>query len=252
MTLELSPRLDNLGAVAKEARVALGTDTQVVLSVPVNAHTYRRLPDVVRWVDDRLSDIAGLSFTLDGAPAVCDASDFVAWWEATRHACEVREVGCLIAQELPGAPGPGLKLESPTQRPEPHPELLTTWPRPQTADMAASITALMEGVGTLARFVNLPRLTEAHPKMLAYVRQDPRDMARYERHSASTQLRTLIHASEGVRDDLIEGVRRVCEDLDSEVIVASGQDPTVTQALDTFTARITLDHVQADAYLSVT
>ena len=104
--LELSPRLDNFTAVAKQARAVTEGGEQVVVSVPVNTHTYRRLPDVVRWVDDRLRGIAGLQFAHEAADPVRGAADFQAWWEATRHACEVREVGCLIGDTLPGAPGP--------------------------------------------------------------------------------------------------------------------------------------------------
>jgi predicted NodU family carbamoyl transferase len=250
--LELSPRLDDLGAVAKKARAAIDGGAQVVLRVPVNAHSYRRLPDIVRWVDDRLSGIAGLDFTHDDAHPARTAPDFHAWWVSTRHACEVREVGCLITGELPGAPGPGLRPPRPEPRPEPHPELLTTWPRPLEDEVEAGITALMEGVGTLARFVNLPRLTEAHPKMLAYVRQDPRDMARYERHVASDHLKTLIHASQGVDHALIDGVKRACEALGSEVVVALGEDSKTASALGTFTARVCLGHVRATTYAPVT
>ncbi len=245
--LSLPPRLDALGTVVRDARTALDSGHQVVLHVPVNGFTYRRLPDVIRWIDDRLPEVAGVSFTHDTADPVSTTPDFITWWEATRHACEARELGHLIESPLPGAPGPGLSPPNPTRRPEPHPELLTTWPR--AAEGNESITSLMEGVGTLARFVNLPKLTEAHPKMLAYVRQDPRDMARLERHTAATQLRTLIQTNDSVDPALVDELRIACEALDSRVEIRSDEN---ANGLDAFTTRIVLGRVVANDYRSVT
>ena len=245
--LALSPRLDGLGAIKRAAEAAMAKGQAVLLHAPVSDDTYRRLPDLVRWIDDRLSGIAGIAFAMDESGVVSDAPDFTPWWEATLHACEARELGYQVEAPLPGAPGPGLSPPRPAPRPEPHPELLTTWPVDSEESHQATLVALLEGVGTLARFVNLPRLTDGHPKLLAYVAQDPRDMARLERHRASSRLNTLIHATEGVDAGLVTALKELCEGLGSEVSV--GESP---EAVSEVTARIVLSRVCVDTYRSVT
>lgn len=241
-----------MGALVREARAALDSGAAVLLHAPVSPQNYRRLADMVRFVDDRLPEVIGIAFSLEGDDAVMTQPDFQPWWEATRHAATTRELGLRITAPLPGAPGTGLKGPRPKPRPEPHPELLTTWVRPTDGGFEAALEALLEGVGTLARFVNLPRLTEAHPKMLAYVKQDPRDMARLERQENADKLVTLIQASRTSDAALIDGLQAACEALGSEVVISRGQAPEVVLALGTFTARIVIGAVTQESYTSLT
>ena len=251
VNLSLAPDLEGIGRLVRQARGALDRGARVVLHAPVTLSNYRRLADTVRFIDDRLSEVAGISFTLTEGAGVLDAPDFKPWWEATRHAAQARELGCVIAEPLPGAPGPGLKGSNPRPRSEPHPELLTTWTRPKAGDFEGCITTLMEGVGTLARFVNLPKLTEAHPKMLAYVKEDPRDMARLAKQEAAAQLVTLIQASEEVDAGFVSGLEAACRALSSEVVISRGEDPEIAGRLDDFTARIVCGSLGSEPYTSI-
>jgi carbamoyltransferase len=116
------------------------------------------------------------------------------------------------------------------------------------------VGSLLEGVGTLARFVNLEKLTDLHPEMLAYVNDDTRDARRYRRQTGRPQgepLRTLVQVTTDVDQALVDGVRRACEALLSEVTVVCGEDE-VAHALSTFTARIVVASVDSAAFHSVT
>ena len=234
----------------REARRAVEQGREVIISIRVTRENYRRLPDLVRFFDDHIPDIAGLSFEHDEGLSALEMNDFQAWWEATRHASKAREMGYIIAKPLPGAPESKLSPPAERKRDEPHPELLTTWPRPEPEGFQEALKDLLEGVGTLARFVNLPQLTEAHPKLLAYVAQDPRDMARLKRHKQEPSLHTLIHASRESDPRLVEALQRACEALGSSVILAHDhQDPRLKEE-DTFTARIVLHRVGRQNYAS--
>jgi len=251
VALHLSPQLEGLGGVVREARAALDQGAHLTLHAPVNTFTYRRLPDLVRLVDDQLSGLAAVHFALDPTDDPTAATDFQPWWQATLGACQSREVGHLVDAPLHGAPGPGPAAPPAPQRPEPNPEQLTTWPSDGPAD--AALTSLLEGVGTLARYVNLARLTETHPEMLQYVHDDTRDARRYRRQTqrpAGTPLRTLIQVSGEPDPRLVEALSEAAQALGTEVEVVRGASPDLD--LEGFTARLAVSRVDPDAFVSVT
>jgi predicted NodU family carbamoyl transferase len=159
----------------------------VVLVHAVGRATLPELRDLIRFVDDRLTGVRGVRFVAAPGEDPATLGGFTPWWQAALAECEAREVGFECGPGLPDAPRAG--LTKPRMRPlaPPHPELLSTMPRPaDEATLGQTLERLLAPIGTLARYIHRARLTDAPRELLDYMARDPRDADRVARQTRDT------------------------------------------------------------------
>jgi predicted NodU family carbamoyl transferase len=201
---------------------------RVVLEHRLSQANYRGLADLVRFVDDRLPEVAGVRVVV---PPVSDfdRTALTPWWAAALHAAHAREVGL----EAVGAEGFGLE-PPPGLRPPPEPD-----PRAPTAEdviafavgqgartVSQAIEEALVMLGGVARFVDPSRLQLPPEEVARHVAESPRDARRMARvlHGPAKVVVTLCDPE--VSAAALHAVVSAALSLDSEVrvLAAAGGD----------------------------
>jgi hypothetical protein len=216
----------------------LAARSAVVLVHGVGRATLTDLRDLVRFVDDRFPEVLGLRFAAAPGENPQQLPAFSAHWQAALYECGAREVGFEIAPGLPSDPRAGLSA-APTPPPlPPHPELLSTMPRPaDDALLADTLDALLAPIGTLARYIHRARLVDPPAELLAYMARDPRDAQREARQTREIPWVLIQLAVVADQHGAPTTFDPACLAALLDRCVALGTQPHVAVAHDTMDAR---------------
>ena len=132
-----------------QARLAAGE--RVVLRHEVSEATLRDLPDLVRFVDDHLREVAGIRFAGGPVPA-----GLMAWWRSALGVCASREVAWELAAgcRLPEETAPGLRTRREPALQVVVPEDIAVLARPESGDWLETVQEMLAWLGGIARFVH--------------------------------------------------------------------------------------------------
>ncbi|MDP6942656.1 MAG: carbamoyltransferase N-terminal domain-containing protein, partial [Myxococcota bacterium] len=137
-----------------EIAAAIAAGERIALVHEVTPWSLPHLPDLVRFVDDRFPDGAGLRLT----GSVSD--DKLPWWHSAIATARARELPFEVAGELPETEAPGLR-QAPIADPDLPPrdrehivDFVQCLKRPEGEDWRPMIQELMAHLGGVARFVN--------------------------------------------------------------------------------------------------
>ncbi|MCB9730782.1 MAG: hypothetical protein H6746_20085 [Deltaproteobacteria bacterium] len=209
---ECLQRLDALTAAG--ARVVLEHRVS-----PANQHA---LADLVRFVDDRLPDIAGLRVALPDDLGDAAAAALAPWWHAAVHAARARCVGL----EATGAAGP-LAADCPGLVPPPEDEpaaapgedLLVFATGPGHCSPAQAAADALAQLGGFARFVDPSRLTLPPEERARHIAESPRDARRMTRAAQGPPRVLVTLSAPAVSPELLRAVLAGCRALDADVTV---------------------------------
>lgn len=157
---------------------------RVVLEQVVDRSNYRALPDLVRFVDDNLPDLAGVRVFLPGGWSSEALQALAPWWTAAVHAARRREVGL----EGIGGRSPlshdvtGLREAAAPPEAEAPPEDVVVY---AVGDghrtLSCAVEDALSRLGTLARFVDPSRLLLSPEQLARHAAESPRDARRMGR-----------------------------------------------------------------------
>lgn len=195
---------------------------RVVLEQVVDRSNYRSLPDLVRFVDDHLPDLAGLRIVL---PSQWDAEArqaLVPWWTAAVHAAQRRGVGL----EAVGATSPltqeftGLREATAPIQAQPPPEDVVVYAvGAGHRTLSRAVEDALSRLGTLARFVDPSRLRLSPDELARHAAESPRDARRMGR-TLQGRPRVLISVDDlEIRPELLRTLITLLRPLDADVRV---------------------------------
>jgi carbamoyltransferase len=79
--------------VERGVREAVRRGARVVIQHPITRASLVHLPDLARYVDEALGEVAGVSFWIAPSPDAPSAQELAPWWRAAMHGCMSRGVG---------------------------------------------------------------------------------------------------------------------------------------------------------------
>ncbi|MEZ4268646.1 MAG: carbamoyltransferase C-terminal domain-containing protein, partial [Myxococcota bacterium] len=174
---------DAPGAVPRlvaTVRALIASGACVVLDHPLSRATLSALPDLARYVDDTLPGLAGVSVSL--APDLVDADPAALrpYWRAFAETCLARGVGFVAASDrLDPVDGAGLREPAPPESYDTTEEnLRLAYLGDGRLSPGEALDAILEPIGSLARFVNPDHLGLSPEELANPVGVEPRDLDR--------------------------------------------------------------------------
>jgi predicted NodU family carbamoyl transferase len=215
------------GAVAQVSD-AIEAGELVALEHEVSAWSVRHLPDMIRFIDDRLRDGAGL--ILKGSVP----ERALPWWHAAIATAQARELPFEVRGDLPQTDAPGLR-QAPVAAPALPPrdrehivECVHCLERPTGPDWRPIIQEMMAHLGGAARFVNPKASLLPYEVLYPWVKIDP---------NLDLPLNpTLRLTGEGAEPALITAVVDAIETVGATLVTGASDATVAVLGLDDSTA----------------
>jgi predicted NodU family carbamoyl transferase len=208
---------------------------RVVLEQEIDRANYRSLPDLVRFVDDNLPDLAGLRVSLPPEWDQEALEGLAPWWTAAVHAACRRDVGLEAVGVRPPLASrvPGLRPTAAPPEPEaPAEDVVVYAVGAGYRTISRAVEDALSRLGTLARFVDPARLQLSPEELARHVAESPRDARRMGR-AIQGRPRVLVAVGDsGLRPEVLHTVLSLLRSLDADVrVLASVADDSEADAL---------------------